>query len=124
MSKEDNLPSNALYLGNTKVGDTGLTVDYGLAQQMNIAKSEARKAGGNILLVTKVIEPSYSSTCYTMSADIYYGKIERVSDDYIQTDYTKSNFLKFGKMEILIMLRVSMNLLKVIINIVVLISMY
>lgn len=64
-------PENAEFLGEVKIGDSGLTTkcDYNLI--IDYAKLEARKIGGNAIQITKHIPPSdFGSTCHSITANI------------------------------------------------------
>lgn len=61
--------------------DKGFKINCGYERTIEQAKEKARKAGGNILKITRLIEPGFSSSCYNLHADVYYiadlAKLER-----------------------------------------------
>ena len=58
-------------LGHIKIGDTGFTTKNGnYAAVLNIAKDEARKAGGNVVKITKHKSPDMLSSMHRIEADI------------------------------------------------------
>lgn len=72
----DPVPDNSEILGVVKVGDSGFTVDCGYDIMVDLAKLEARKAGGNALKIIEHLPPSMmGSSCHIITA-----KILKVSD--------------------------------------------
>ena len=65
--------------GMLKFRDSGFTTDCGYNTVVDQAKTEARKAGGNVVKLTEVKKPSaLGSTCYRIEANILY--IPNISD--------------------------------------------
>ena len=65
------MPENAEVLGQIKIGDTGFTTKNGnYAAVLNIAKDEARKAGGNVVKITEHKSPDMLSSMHRIEADI------------------------------------------------------
>lgn len=65
------VPSDAKKLGHVKLGDSGFSVNCGFEIAIEKAKREARKAGGNIIHITKHKRPTLWSSCHAIEADIY-----------------------------------------------------
>lgn len=71
----ETVPQDAEYLGEVKVGDTGFTTNCSYEKVLEEAMLEARKAGGNVLKLTRHRLPSaLGSTCHRISANIYKTK--------------------------------------------------
>ena len=69
--EKDNIPENSIVLGNVRLGDSGLTINCDFETMINIAKSEAKKAGGNAIKITKHILPNFfGSSCHRIEANI------------------------------------------------------
>lgn len=65
------MPESAEVLGHIKIGDTGFTTQNGnYAAVLNIAKDEARKAGGNVVKITEHKSPDMLSSMHRIKADI------------------------------------------------------
>ena len=65
------MPENAEVLGQIKIGDTGFTTkNSNYAAVLNIAKDEARKAGGNVVKITEHKSPDMLSSMHRIKADI------------------------------------------------------
>lgn len=76
------MPDNAEVLGQIKIGDTGFTTKNGnYAAVLNIAKDEARKAGGNVVKITEYKSPDMLSSMHRIKADIL-----RVEDRSVLSD--------------------------------------
>lgn len=65
------LPPNASYLGNVFVGDRGTTTNCGYDTMLNLLKLEARKMGGNAVLVKNHMKPGFQSSCHQFEAEVY-----------------------------------------------------
>ena len=63
-------PSTATYLGVVEIGDSGFSTKCDLETVMAKAKTEARKAGGNVLKITEHKTPNAGSTCHRITANI------------------------------------------------------
>ena len=99
------VPRGSEELGVVRVGDSGATIGCGWDSQVNVAKSQARKIGGNAIKIVSVIEPSLASTCYTIEAKILKTIEQRyVSEESIKTNHNekslKSNWTLKGHDEI------------------------
>lgn len=79
---DDLLPENTEVIGNVKVGDKGATATSKCTypKVIEIAKEEARKAGGNAIRITQHKIPDYHCTCHRIQADIL--RVENV-DSYL-----------------------------------------
>ena len=65
------MPEKAEVLGQIKIGDTGFTTKNGnYAAVLNIAKDEARKAGGNVVKITEHKSPDMISSMHRIKAEI------------------------------------------------------
>ena len=65
------MPENAGVIGQIKIGDTGFTTKNGnYAAVLNIAKDEARKAGGNVVKITEHKSPDMLSSMHRIKAVI------------------------------------------------------
>jgi hypothetical protein len=74
ITKPDQLPADAEKIGNIRVGDSGFSTNCNLEKVLDDAKIEARKVGGNILLITRHKTPDMWSSCHRISADIYFSE--------------------------------------------------
>ena len=61
-------PDTARTLGVVSVQDTGLSVNCGFSQVVDIARDEARKMGGNAVHLKSENPPDFISTCYRIEA--------------------------------------------------------
>ena len=65
-------PATATEIGTIKIGDTGFSTNCGWDVVIEKAKTEARKAGGNVLKITEHIPPSMmGSSCDRITAKIF-----------------------------------------------------
>ncbi|HEU4790786.1 MAG TPA: hypothetical protein VFS71_13960 [Flavobacterium sp.] len=72
LEKTDVLPGNSEFIGDVKIGDSGFTTDCGYNKVISDVTTAARNAGGNIIQITEIKEPSFfGSTCYRVKAKIY-----------------------------------------------------
>lgn len=69
-SVSDPFPENCEVLGTVKIGDSGFTMKCNLEIVTNLAKIEARKAGGNAVKITEHKTPDLISTCHRINASI------------------------------------------------------
>lgn len=58
-------------IGTIRIGDSGLSINCSYKKVIEKAKNKARKAGGNCIKLTEVLEPDWTSTCYRIKAIIY-----------------------------------------------------
>lgn len=69
--EKDSVPQNAIVIGIVRLGDSGFTTNCDLETMINIAKSEARKSGGNAIKITEHILPNFfGSSCHRIQANI------------------------------------------------------
>jgi len=66
----DSIPAGATELGEVKITDAGMTVNCNFTIVVERAKVEARKAGGNLLKITKHTAPDLMSSCHRITAKI------------------------------------------------------
>lgn len=88
------LPENLIHVGELKILD-GFTFDCGREITMERAKIEARKIGGNIVQITKLKKPDISSTCYRLTANVYYGRETELIEKIIEEEQFKSQEEQF-----------------------------
>jgi hypothetical protein len=74
----DETPSSAIKIGIIRIGDTGFSTNCGWDVVKEIAKNEARKAGGNVIKIIEHIPPDFMSSCDRMTAEIL--KVENPED--------------------------------------------
>ncbi len=65
------VPKAAILVGSLKIGDSGFSTDCSYETVIDAAKLEARKAGGNVVKITKHRTPDFLSTCHRITAQIY-----------------------------------------------------
>ncbi|WP_264564571.1 DUF2846 domain-containing protein [Flavobacterium sp. N3904] len=72
LEKTDILPDHSEFIGDVKIGDSGFTTDCGYNKVITDVTTAARNAGGNIVQITEIKEPSFfGSTCYRVKAKVY-----------------------------------------------------
>ena len=72
-------PENAAVLGTIKIGDSGFTTKNGTYEAvLNIAKEQARQAGGNVVKITEHKSPDMFSTIHRIKADIL--RVDNIND--------------------------------------------
>lgn len=67
---DDDLPKGVEVIGEVKIGDAGFSTKCAYDYVLDQAKLEARKAGGDAILITKHRKPDFWSTCHRITADI------------------------------------------------------
>ena len=67
---DDKRPDNSEVLGSLKIGDTGFSTKCNYDIVLDNAKLEARKFGGNAIMITKHKKPDFWSTCHRIQATI------------------------------------------------------
>lgn len=72
LSTTSQLPDGATKIGIVQIGDSGFSTNCGLEKVLDDAKMEARKMGGNLLLITRHKTPDFWSTCHRITADVFY----------------------------------------------------
>lgn len=85
LTEEMNEPAGLVPLGSIEVGDRWRT-DCNEGKTISAAKKEAGKLGGNIIKITKLKRPDMWSTCYRLSADVYYAEDLSVYRRHIQVE--------------------------------------
>jgi hypothetical protein len=65
-------PDNAKKVGTIRVGNNATKTKCDYEEVIQSAKEKARGMGGNIVKITKLIEPAFISKCYSISADVYH----------------------------------------------------
>ncbi len=66
------LPADAAKLGSLKEGNNAVSTDCNYEGMIMAAKEKARAMGGNIVKITRVVEPAFISKCYKITADVYH----------------------------------------------------
>ncbi len=92
-------PTEAQYLGKLKIKDSGFSFNCSLPEVIELAKEEARAAGGNILLITKHRKPDGFSTCHRIEAEIY--KLEKLTNVKMQASAGQDTTNKYTYTEVL-----------------------
>ena len=65
------LPANVEVIGSVKIGDSGLTLNCTYEIVLENAKNEARKIGGNAIIITEHLYPNLlGSSCHRIKAHI------------------------------------------------------
>lgn len=78
------VPENSEVLGSVRIDDTGFSTNCGWDVVVDLAKIEARKAGGDAIHITHHIPPSiFGSSCDRISANIL--KLSKIEIDSIMT---------------------------------------
>ena len=69
----DVVPDGAQELGTVRIGDTGFTLAKNATYEkvLDLAKAQARAAGGNVLKITEHKYPDFSSSIHRLNATIY-----------------------------------------------------
>lgn len=65
------LPGNAELLGELKIDDSGFSTQCDYETEINAAKIEARKVGGNALKIISHQYPDHVSSCHRIKVSIY-----------------------------------------------------
>ena len=106
LTESEVVPDQAELIGSIKVGDNGFSTNCSYEQVLELAKMEARKAGGNLLKITEHQLPTLmGSSCHQIKADILRvadpSKIQRstVAEDEIvdpNVDYATLNIYRYS----------------------------
>lgn len=83
----DNVPANAEMLGDIHIDDTGFSSNCDYLTVLNIAKTQARQVGGNVLKIKTHRYPDASSSCHRIYAQVY--KLSDVSASQAVTPPTE-----------------------------------
>lgn len=88
LDADDPVPEKAEVLGQIKIGDTGFTTKNGnYAAVLNIARDQARQAGGNVVKITEHKSPDLFSSIHRIKADILrVDDLSVLSDDMSDTE--------------------------------------
>ena len=65
-------PANAKKLGAIRAGNNATKTHCDYEAIIQEAKNKARAMGGNIVKITRLIQPAFISKCYSIAADVYY----------------------------------------------------
>lgn len=106
LTESEVVPDQAELIGSIKVGDNGFSTNCSYEQVLELAKMEARKAGGNLLKITEHQLPTLmGSSCHQIKADILRvadpSKIRRsiVAEEEIvdpNVDYATLNIYRYS----------------------------
>lgn len=69
-------PTNSKLVGEFKVSRNGYTKDCSYLEVLNLAKEEARKNGANLIVISSIKKPGFSSICYRIKGKMYVNKDE------------------------------------------------
>ena len=64
-------PDSARLIGTIKVGESGFTTKCNLDHVINLAKLEARKYGGNLIIIVDHKPPDIISSCHRIVVEVY-----------------------------------------------------
>lgn len=94
-------PETCCLLGKVKVDDTGFSINCDYERVIALAKTEAKKIGGNALKIIKHTKPSFfGSSCHQITAKIL--RIGICDDTLIQTiNNPDEELVKFNKSDLL-----------------------
>lgn len=62
---------NEEFLATIQIGESGMTVNCGFSNVMNLAEKTARNMGGNCMVIKYVQMPDLWSSCYRITAEVY-----------------------------------------------------
>jgi len=65
---DESLPPDAEELGKVNINDNGFSANCGWSEVIELAKTEARKIGGNAIKITKHRPPDFTSSCHRIDA--------------------------------------------------------
>lgn len=68
---EHKLPENVIKVGDLRFQDSGFSTDCSFNSLMARARTEARKAGANIVKVVDKKKPDLWSSCYRLKIELY-----------------------------------------------------
>lgn len=88
-------PDSSLLIGALKIDNNVFSADCGYDDLIRDAKTAVRKAGGNVLKVTEVLEPDVRNSCYRIKANMLYcPNITKVTArlNAVEDSITKSKF--------------------------------
>jgi len=81
LDEKDRVPTGAEDLGKITIRDNGMSVKCGWDVVLELAKTQARNAGGNLLKIDRHILPNIlTSSCHQLDATIYNVKGNALSD--------------------------------------------
>lgn len=71
LPKQVAAPDGAQKLGRIKMGNNSTSMHCDYEELVRDAKEKARAMHGNVVKITKLIEPSFIGKCYKIEADVY-----------------------------------------------------
>lgn len=97
-------PAQAEQLGTVKIGDTGFTMNCTFEVVVELAKLEARKAGGNAIKIIEHLPPTaLGSSCHRIVAKVLkvnqsnsLTKTVKADSSLAHADYAVLHFYRFG----------------------------
>lgn len=101
LAVDDEVPGDAVYIGEFKIGDYGFTTKCNYEDVMRKAREEARKSGGNLVKVVKHKKPSvFGSSCHQIKANLY--KVDDIENlkpvaeqELLDVDYAILNVYRY-----------------------------
>ena len=72
LAEDEYRPNGSELLAQVFVGESGTTLNCGLERMMGEALRQTRQAGGNVLKITRIIPPSWASSCYQISGEVFH----------------------------------------------------
>jgi len=101
---DKNIPANAEKIGVVKVGDTGFSSNCGWEAVIELAKTEARNAGGNAIKIVEHFPPSkVGSSCHQISAFILkvenfdsIAPVAAIDSAKLNRDYAVLHIYRYG----------------------------
>lgn len=106
-SSQNSVPEKAEILGEVKIKDSGFSTNCDSLTVINKIKNEARKSGGNAVIILKHKKPSiWGSSCHQMEAAILnitdFNKttsLENMADNTDMNDYKETKTVQNSKKE-------------------------
>ena len=78
------VPGGAKKLGSISLGNNATKIDCDYEGLIASAKTKGKAMGGNLVKITKLIDPAFISKCYSIKADVYY--METLPDYKVQNE--------------------------------------
>lgn len=88
---EEPFPQESEDIGVIKIGDSGFTTQCDWSNIIELAKLEARKAGGNAIKITEHTPPNLASTCHRITATIL--KVDNLEEQLSESLSEEDNVL-------------------------------
>lgn len=90
LSPNDSVPENAVSLGSVSIIDPGgVSPRLGTySYVLDMAKAEARLAGGNLIRITRHLNPNILSNSHQILAEVYHAEMSSIPSEAAQGDST------------------------------------